>query len=123
MDATVPHFTVRDLDGRTVAYTDIWQRRNLLLLSLPAGDTAAQALVESVRQRSSELDGLAAALVLTADAVAGLTPSAAVVADRWGEVHFAVEGRQSSELPSADELLDWLRFVQVQCPECQGEAR
>jgi hypothetical protein len=123
MDGTVPHFTVRDLDGRTVAYADIWQRRNLVLVSIPPGDSAAQALAESLRQRAPELDGLAAVLVVTEDALQDLRPGAAVVADRWGEVYFAVEGQPAAELPSADELLDWLRYVQVQCPECQGETR
>ena len=122
MDGLVPHFTVRDLDGSRVAYADIWQRRTRLLLQHAPGHAAADA-VDDLRRRRAEIEGHAAMLVITTDEVSGLTPCAVLVADRWGEVHFAVQGRRPSELPSADELIDWLRYVQVQCPECQGEAR
>ena len=46
-----------------------------------------------------------------------------IIADQWGEV-FLVEagGAGVHGLPAAEEVVEWLRFVAIQCPECQGEA-
>lgn len=42
------------------------------------------------------------------------------VADEWGEVfHTAAVGEDHS-FPDTSELADWVRFVAVQCPECEG---
>jgi len=44
--------------------------------------------------------------------------SAAVcIADRYGEVYFAVSC-SAARCPSAGDILDWLRFIEIQCPEC-----
>jgi hypothetical protein len=45
-----------------------------------------------------------------------------VVADRWGEIKLVAGATSVAELPSADELVEWVRFVQCACPECEGEA-
>lgn len=48
---------------------------------------------------------------------------AMVIADQWGEVFFVAEGGEGvHELPAAAEVVEWLRFMAIQCPECQGEA-
>jgi hypothetical protein len=46
-----------------------------------------------------------------------------VVADRWGEVYYVQEADRAAALPPPAELIDWLRFVRDECPECQGETR
>lgn len=46
--------------------------------------------------------------------------AAAFVADRWGEVYFAAEAGQGHGLPEVGELVSWLRFIAIQCPECEG---
>ncbi|HET9949495.1 MAG TPA: hypothetical protein VFQ22_11280 [Longimicrobiales bacterium] len=52
-------------------------------------------------------------------ALAGGGPGAAVlVADEWGEIYFSRHAPSGRELPGADEVFDWLRFVAIQCPEC-----
>jgi len=38
--------------------------------------------------------------------------------DRWGEVVFACQTGRGDPAPGAADLLDWLRFVDQQCPEC-----
>lgn len=48
--------------------------------------------------------------------------AAVLVADPWGEVRFRHEGGASHDLPAPAELVDWARFVAIQCPECEGEA-
>ena len=112
----VPHFTVTALDGRTVAYASIWQRRNLLLVVLPSAgcdDYAAQ-----LDAHIAELTAFDTACVVTRDAVPGVPQPGVAVADRWGELFHVAPA-----LPPAAELIEWLRYTQVQCPECRAEAR
>jgi hypothetical protein len=41
--------------------------------------------------------------------------------------HFAVKtldgGAMTYSLPTPEDLLDWIRYVENQCPECEGEAK
>ncbi len=41
-----------------------------------------------------------------------------VVADRWGEIYGTFKAGGGHELPSGDEVLKDLRFIEIQCPEC-----
>lgn len=112
----LPHFSVTTVDGRRVRYAEeIWQRRDLLLIGLEAVPSAAWAAEVSAR-----LAG-AAEVIITTDPVEGLPRPGAIVADRWGEVHH-VRAIDPAAL-DLDDLADWVRFVRMQCPECQGEAR
>lgn len=52
----------------------------------------------------------------------GMEGAAVVVADPWGEVRYRHAAGAAHDLPSAAELVDWARFVAIQCPECEGEA-
>jgi peroxiredoxin len=73
-------------------------------------------------------DGLDPPLMVLADPERRLSrhlriPGVAVlVADPWGEVRFRQEAGAGHELPEPAELADWVRFVAIQCPECEGEA-
>ena len=46
--------------------------------------------------------------------------AAGIAADEWGEIFFAAEAGAGHELPGADELVDWMRFAAIQCPECEN---
>ena len=116
----VPHFTVIAADGRRIPYADIWQRQPLVLLVAPPGD---DGVVEQLADRAAALDAVDAAVVVTADPVAGVQPPAVIVADRWGEIAFSAHAPAAAGLPDADEILEWLRFVEMKCPECEGETR
>ena len=52
----------------------------------------------------------------------GMEGTAVVVADPWGEVRYRHVAGAAHDLPSPEELVDWARFVAIQCPECEGEA-
>jgi hypothetical protein len=43
-----------------------------------------------------------------------------IVADEWGEVHFVADAGAGHELPSQEEVVQWVRFLAIQCPECEG---
>ena len=51
------------------------------------------------------------------DAAGGLGP-AVFVTDRFREIFAAYLPGQRSGLPAAQEILDWLVFINIQCPEC-----
>lgn len=43
-----------------------------------------------------------------------------VLADEWGEVYFAEDAGSEHPTVSAAEVLEWVRFIVIQCPECEG---
>lgn len=43
---------------------------------------------------------------------------AVYITDRWGEVMYVCRTSEGDPAPEAAGLLDWLRFVDQQCPEC-----
>lgn len=121
----VPHFEVTRLGGGRIRYaSSIWQRRNLLLLNLAPGPPATSSpYIAALEARRAELDDLATELVVTDDPIRGIEVPGVVVADRWGEVWFAASGATAADLPDPEVLFEWLRYVQQQCPECEGESR
>jgi hypothetical protein len=118
----VPFFEVTTVDGRRVEYRALWQAQNLLLVTIPRQDHS-QACTASLRARMTELMAHDTAVVMTTDDVAGMPAPGVLVADRWGDIFFV--GRFADDTPcfDADAILEWLRHVQMQCPECQGETR
>ena len=41
------------------------------------------------------------------------------VTDRYGEVFAAWRARDDQTLPDVAEILSWLEFIDIQCPECE----
>jgi hypothetical protein len=120
----MPMFTVTNtVDGTSVEYQQLWQRKTLLLVSVPPEDATADAYVRSLSSRTEVLQELNTAFVATADVVPGVPQPGVVVADRWGEIYYVQEAANAAALTGPDELIEWLRFVQNECPECQGETR
>jgi hypothetical protein len=120
----LPHFNVTTLGGERFAYSDIWQRKNLLLVSLSDADSAGNAeYVSQLTSQMSALTGDDIACVVTRDKISGLPIPGVVVADRWGEIHHVAHAARIEDLTSPAGLVEWSRFIQHQCPECEGEAK
>jgi len=120
----VPHFTVTGIDGARVDYSQIWQRANLLLLSLPDSKSPeSDAYVGQVERQLRESDMADTKSVATRDVIAEVPHPGVLIADRWGEVAFVAEVQDVAGMPPPAELIEWLRYVQSRCPECEGEAR
>jgi thioredoxin-dependent peroxiredoxin len=49
----------------------------------------------------------------------GQAAAAAYVIDRYGEIFAIYRRRDGQALPNAAEILNWLEFVNSQCPECE----
>jgi hypothetical protein len=84
----LPHFELNTLDGDVVAYSTIWQYKNVVLLLLPDS-----AFDETFRTYSSQLLGLRqewsrsnTECIITKGDVAGMSAPAVLVADQWGEI-------------------------------------
>ena len=120
----MPMFTVTNgIDGSLVDYQELWQRKNLLLISLRQDDPTARAYVESLIAKESDLRAYDTAFIVTTDVVRGIPSPGIVVADRWGEIYYVLEASSASDLADPVTLIEWLRYVQSECPECQGETR
>jgi hypothetical protein len=121
----IPHFQVTNLQGEPVAYSNIWQQRNVVLIMLPATDWDG-TFRDYVSQITAQVPPSThddTAWVVTRDPVAGLSSPGVVVADRWGEIVHIAGGSQAGDLPVARELVEWLEYVRHRCPECEGEAK
>jgi hypothetical protein len=119
----MPMFTARNGHGALVHYQDIWQRKNLLVVTVPEDDSAAARYAESLSALEPTLASQDVAFIVTTTPIEDLRSPAVVVADRWGEIYYVKEGGPVAELPTPDELIEWLQYVQNECPECQGETR
>jgi hypothetical protein len=120
---SLPHFEVTQLDGRPASYATIWQRHHLVLVLLPGRGAESREYAALLHDREPEFSEAGADVVATAEPVADLAGPAVVVADRWGEVQFAAAMPRVAELPPVEDLLEWVRYVQQRCPECEGEAK
>ena len=119
----MPMFTAAKADGTVVSYEDIWQRKNLILVSLPSEDPTSSAYATALGVLAPSLDAYDAVVLIATTRIEGVPHPGVVVADRWGEVYYVEDAPHASRLPAPDELIGWLRFVRNECPECQGEAR
>jgi hypothetical protein len=121
---SVPHFAVTTIAGEPFSYSTIWQRKNLVLVTLPAMPVDWSATYgDELSARSQEFRTHDGELVVTRESIAGVD-AGVLVADKWGEVAFTASAESDpSALPPATELLDWLDYVRRRCPECEGEAK
>ena len=123
---------VRDLpartpEGREVHASDFRGRRNLVLI-VPGQGGEELGLLDELRLGAADLQE-EEAVVLIADeddescrlygAVSpeGHRIAALYIADRYGEIYFVAHSQPGHALPGAAEVLDWLRFINAQCPE------
>lgn len=120
----VPHFEVQTDEGELFSYSSIWQRKNLLLVALPTlNNDSARDYITALRTCLRELGDQDLEYVATRAPIPGLSGSTVLVADRWGAVVHVVEVSDPAELPSSQELLEWVTYVNHQCPECEGETK
>ncbi|HUE77671.1 MAG TPA: hypothetical protein VMM83_06995 [Longimicrobiales bacterium] len=43
-----------------------------------------------------------------------------IIADEWGETLFPSDSALQHSAISPDEVLEWVKFVAIQCPECEA---
>jgi hypothetical protein len=91
------------------------RRLDATALLLP-GAGATDAYLATLAARS---EGFAAwDGIVTALAADGRAEHRLLVVDRYGQVYAIHEERDTAELPDADALEEWFRFLATACPEC-----
>jgi peroxiredoxin len=121
---SVPQFDVRTIEDTAINYSVIWQRQNLVLITLPSVQCAAcKVYITQLTVQSSAFAGQNSACVITRDHVPGIPNPSVVVADTWGEMVYVATASDVADLPPPQELVDWVSYLQTRCPECEGEAR
>ncbi len=104
-------------DGARVYLSDFRGHRNIVLIF---ADAATAPLLRDLGSANSELSEEQATVLSATDEQArqayGVKQGAVFIADRWGEVYF-VATIPPERLPGVAEILDWLRFINSQCPE------
>ena len=119
-----PHFEVTTLDGERFHFGIVWQRRNLVLVTLPDSDSdASRNYVSELSDRISQFTAQNTELVMTREQVPGIPHPGALVADKWGEIIYVCAATDVAGLPSAENLTEWVRYVETKCPECEGEVK
>lgn len=100
---------VRALAAGAVPITE-WGAR--IVVAAPDAPTAATGLgngrIGSLR------------VVRDSDGVVASGRAVVVIADEWGEVFAVMDAAEGHRLPSLDEIGEWVRFLAIQCPECEG---
>jgi hypothetical protein len=120
----IPHFEVATLGGERINYATLWQRRNLMLVTLPAADSdASSRYVSELIDRIAQFRAQNTDCVMTREPVPGMPCPGALVADKWGEIIYVRAASEVADLPSAEDLSDWITYVENRCPECEGEVR
>ena len=122
----MPHFEVTTIDGQRVRYADLWQHSNLVFVSVDSRD---DPYGRSLAAHADDFAATETALVVSTEPITGVPTPGVVVADQWGEIAYVFDAHHPDEarrldrrgttpLPSERELLDWVNFVRMRCPEC-----
>jgi hypothetical protein len=121
---TVPHCQVRTRQGKLFSYSSIWQRKNLLLVTLATLDAGpTEDYIAELAARLQHVGDHDLEYVITRDLIPGISGWALLVADRWGEIVYTVEESDVADLPAPQEVLEWLNYLNNRCPECEGETK
>jgi hypothetical protein len=121
---SVPHFDLHSAFGEPFSYGSIWQHHNLVLVTLPTGQAeSAQHYTTQIASFLPEFNARNAICVVARGTVAGVAGPGILIADRWGEVVHVEAHDEVADFPPLRELLEWLDYVQIRCPECEGENR
>ncbi len=105
---------VPDLKAQYAAIREAAAEVLIVLLGTPAEAGAARAALRLPFPVLADPDGRAHER-FGADR-AGSRP-AIYVADRFGEIHFAAHPGGPAQIPTALDLLGWLNYIELLCPE------
>ncbi len=85
---------------------------SVLASNLDTTQRTAQALELSFTLLSDEN-------AATASCILGDSNRAALIStDRYGIIYFTEQAPTIDKLPQPDTILDWLEYIEIQCPEC-----
>lgn len=114
---------IRDESSVTVMLQQLGAQTEALALEAAEVLVAVTSRPAAVRQRLRGFpvlvdDGAHIHRSVGATDAAGRPAPAVFVTDRFREIFAAYLPGPGSTLPGAKEILDWLAFINIQCPEC-----
>jgi peroxiredoxin len=141
---SLPDFSLMSTDGERAQLSDFRNRRNIvLILAGASGDELLDAIGRDHRKFLQEETEVIAVLrpnrgeaqalkqrkgweflvLVDPDGtvhcrLGGERSLAVYVADRFGEIFWACRTVEGHTRPTAKEILEWLQFINIQCPEC-----
>lgn len=123
--------TVVVLTGERGVATELLSQLGMHKRDFAENETRVLVVVPGSQQRASELkQSLHSDFEVLADVggqvhrsagtedQTGHLLAAVYVTDRFGEIFAAYRAGQAESLPSAAEILQWVEFINIQCPEC-----
>lgn len=124
----LPDLDLPSADGKGMRILPSGRRSHLIVVVHERRCPACEAFVRSLEAEREEIESWDGRVLAVRDPerrlgdALGLETPAVVVADQWGEVHLAHAAGDEHAFPTPAELVQWLRYLAIQCPECQGEA-
>jgi peroxiredoxin len=100
------------------AADDIGEWDGRVVVVVPASPARAIGVADDAAKHFTIL----ADLDRTLAARLGISAPAVIIADQYGEIHHASQAGDAHDFPEPAAVVGWLRYLAVQCPECQGEA-
>lgn len=111
----LPDFEAPTVDGAHFRYADVWQHRNLVLITTGLSSPSVVAYLSDLRDRVAALKPDNSTVVAVQN-VQALPASSLIVGDRWGEIVFiAALSDDVARWPSSDDVLEWLEMVRQRC--------
>ncbi len=107
--------TVGDLLPPAVVDRRRARRVEATALMLP-GRQETDAYLDSLSSRAKDFEAWDGAIAVLAPD--GLPDHRLLIVDRYAQVYAVHESRDASDLPDADALEEWFRFLATACPEC-----
>lgn len=75
---------------------------------------------EPVSSRVPALDAFAVPVLEDPTGIVADGRLSVIIVDEWGEVYFASEPDGVHSTVAAEEVVEWVKFIAIQCPECEG---
>ena len=94
--------------------------RNVVLFVVTADlSAAASPYLTPLESRLSELKPDDISLVVVNHSIDGLPLNSVIIVDRWAEIaHLERLASDHEAWPSIADMLEWVQFIRVECPEC-----
>lgn len=105
----------RALLREIAAHLDAYRQEEAVVLAISPEQPAANEQLAAQLGHSFPLLSDPAGRVIAQE---GFDTPSLIIADRWGEIWAAWVGEDDHRLPSEQAMLQWLVFIEAQCPEC-----
>ncbi len=100
------------------ASADIGERDGRVIVIVPAPPDQAVRIADDATKSFTVLADPDRALA----ARLGISAPALAIADPYGEIHHAAPAGDAHDFPEPRDVVAWLRYLAIQCPECQGRS-